>query len=154
MENNIDSNEARSDLQAAQDATRAAAAKFTTPWWYHVATGMVLAGAIVAFYYLQPAYWVGPIIILLVLGQLLRRAYQRRMRVWGYGVNAGRAVLWNIGIAVVGIAGILVDLYSQSHDVSPWVPWSAAGVVFVVSIAFGAAFDAALRRRFRGSDDE
>jgi cobalamin synthase len=152
MESNIDNDQARAGLQAANESKRAAAAKFTTPWWYHLATGVVLAAAIISFYYLSPGYWVGPIVLLLVLGQLLRRAYQRRMRVWGYGVRAGRAVLWNIGIAVVGVAAILVDLYARSHELSPWVPWSAAAVMFIVSVVFGAAFDATLRRRISGRD--
>ena len=148
METNYDGQQARESLAAAQDARQAAAGRFPTAWWYHIATGLVLGGAIVAFGLLPPAYWVGPVAVLLVLGELLRRTYQRRRGVWGYGTRAGSAALWNWGIVVVGIAAIAVEFLWQ--DGRPgWLPWVAGGITCAVAIVFGIAFDGALRRRIR-----
>jgi hypothetical protein len=146
MENEMNNDQARRDLDAVQNARRNAAGKFRTAWWYHIGVGVVLGAFVVAASYLNPTLWTGIILVMLVLGEILRRTYRRRMRVWGYGWRAGLAALWNIGIALAGIGAILLVRFG---NVSTSTAWVIGVVVLVVSVGFGVAFDATLRRRIQ-----
>ena len=146
MENEMNRDHAKSALQAAHDARRNVAERFQTAWWYHICVGMVLGAIVGTISFLPPGFWNGAIITLLVIGEVLRRIYRRRMRVWGYGWRAGRAVLWNIGIALLAIGAIL---FVEFGNVDTLTAWIVAGIVCALTIGFGVAFDATLRRRIQ-----
>jgi hypothetical protein len=146
MENEMNNDQAKSDLQAVNDARRNAAGRFKTAWWFHIAVGVVLGAFVVTIAHLAPGLWTGAILVLLVIGEVLRRVYRQRMRVWGYGWRAGRAAFWNIGIALAGIGAILLVEFGHVDTLTAWI---TASVLCIVSIGFGVAFDATLRRRIQ-----
>lgn len=156
MENNVGSEDRRGQvLPPTADEARAAleqlgadgaslAQRIVTPWWYHVALGLIAATMVVA--QMLPLAWSGIVVGGAVAATaLLMFAYVRI-----YGISVSEPVgPRSKGVLIVAIAVLVVPMLAalvlRIMEVSTWWGWLLAAFAFVGTIVVGRLYDDALR---------
>ncbi|KUL27854.1 hypothetical protein [Actinoplanes awajinensis] len=146
MENN-----AAEQLAAIADTRTAVAGRLVTPWWYHPALGLALAGYVLGLGLGgTPVSAVFAMLFILVcLG--LAHLYKRRTGVWVSGFEAGRASRWAYAMgALVGVI-VAATWATTAYTNLNWPVWALAATGFAGTVLLGRQFDAALRAQLRAA---
>lgn len=163
MENNFGSEERREQmLPPTAEEARAVldqlgvdgaslAQRIVTPWWYHVALGLI-AAAMVAAQMMPGASGVIVIALGVVALPLLMFIYARI-----YGISStdpagprSRRIL--IGCIVVLVGSMLAALVLKFSGVPTWWGWLPAAFAFVGTIVMGRLYDDVLRAELAAGD--
>lgn len=143
MENN------RGPLDDIAAARAAAADRLVSPWWYHPALGLLVAGLHLAIVLGSTA------VLAAALGgfafgvTVLVSAYRKRSGVWVSGFAAGPASRWAYTLAAT-IAVVFIGSWILHRSTGlVWPSVIAAVVLFGAVIALGHRFDVSLREQLR-----
>ncbi|PZE38310.1 hypothetical protein [Curtobacterium sp. MCPF17_031] len=147
--NGSDPTDARQAL-AAVDATRASVAdRLVTPWWYHLALGL-LAGAYLVGYALGDTVVRAAVLVVFFAGILaLVSAYRRLTGVWVSGHRAGAATRWAVAMGVFDVVAVVAAIFVHEATGLLWPVWVLAVMVVVAMVVLGRRFDRRLRSELR-----
>lgn len=150
MENKDSADEA---LAAVASSRAEVADRLVTPWWYHPALGVLLGvQALLVGQVLGTAGLV--LIVLPILGMLgLATLYSHLtgIDVTSVGGRGRRSSRLQWALMGLGMAGLLAALLGGAVLDLAWVPWVAAGLLIVMAVLVGRAYDVALRAELRES---
>ncbi|GLH99449.1 hypothetical protein [Phytohabitans aurantiacus] len=136
-------------LVAIAEARSALADRLITPWWYHPALGLLLAGYVVGMGLGNLAVKLAAAVLFTAGCLALGRAYRRLTGVWISGFDAGRAGRWGKALgALVGTAAISAWMIEYLTELT-WPVWCLAVVSFAGAVILGRRFDDALRAQLR-----
>jgi hypothetical protein len=137
------------DLSVIAEARAAIADRLVTPWWYHPALGLLMAGYVLALGLGDTVVKIASGILVVVGGAALARAYRRLTGVWVSGFDAGPASRWAAALGgLAGLAGVTAWGLGASTDLR-WPVWCLALVMVAASVVLGRRFDTALRAQLR-----
>jgi hypothetical protein len=142
-------NEGAEQLAIIAETRAAVADRLITPWWYHPALGLMLAGYTVGLSLGGTAVRFAAVALFLAGCGVLVTVYRRRTGVWISGFDAGRASRWAKALgALAGVA--LAASWSIAYwtDLT-WPVWCLAAVAFAGAVLLGRRFDTALREQLR-----
>lgn len=152
MENNdyaVDA--ALRDVRAARET---AAARLVTPGWYHPCLGVIMAVLVAVAALGRDATTVAVLVMAAVASAVaLVGTYRKRYGVWVGPAQAGPRsrpawVAYSIAVAALLLAAAAV----RGFDLSPWLGWSCAVLMFVVVGVGGPVIDRRLRDDIRAGD--
>ncbi|MDG4827329.1 hypothetical protein O7635_36260 [Asanoa sp. WMMD1127] len=138
-------------LAAVDDARAAVADRLVTPWWYHPALGILLAGYVVGISFGNSGVKIASGLLFAAAVVALGNLYRRRTGVWVSGFQAGRASRWAIALGVLIGAVVLTAWAIGSYTRLDWPVWVLAAVGFVGTVLIGRRFDSALRAQLRAA---
>lgn len=146
--------DAYSAQQALDDVTagnEAIADRLITPWWYHPALGLGIAGFILGIGLLPTPWNLLPSLLLAVLCGVLISAYTKLTGIWArpsWGQRSGR--LW-LAYTVLFLACIVPALLAMTRLSQPpvWLLVAAAVLAAVGTMTIGPRIDAAMRAELR-----
>ena len=136
--------EAREILDVLTADGASLATRVVTPWWYHVALGLVVA-TIVMSQTLSMPFSIGLVVLGILALPVITTTYVRR-----YGVSASspagpRTQRLLVVTLIVLAAGMAAALAIRATDQSAWWGLVPATIAFVTTVVLGRRYDAALR---------
>lgn len=143
--------EARAILDGLTADGASLASRVVTPWWYHVALGLVVA-TIVISQSLPGSLSIGLVVVGVLALPVITTAYMRR-----YGVSVSspagpRSRRLLFATLVVLAASMAAALVIRATDQSAWWALLPAAIAFVTTVVLGRRYDAALRLELAGGD--
>lgn len=144
-------NDAAGQLAAINDARAAVADRLVTPWWYHPALGILLAGYVVGISFGSTGIKLASGVLFAAAVVALGDVHRRRTGVWVSGFHAGRASRWAIALAALIAAVVLTAWATGSYTDLQWPVWVLAVTGFFGAILIGRRFDSALRAQLRAA---
>lgn len=142
---------AAEQLAAVSAARAAVAGRLVTPWWYHPALGLLLAGYVVAIGIGGTGIAIASGVLFALAVVALGNAYRQRTGVWVSGFDAGRASRWGVALGVlIGVVALTAWAVASYTDLR-WPAWVLAGVGFVGAVVIGRRFDSELRAQLRAA---
>src|SRR5450830_505522 len=141
--------DAERQLALIADTRARAADRLVTPWWYHVALGVLMGTLVLAVGLGFGTWWYVVVVALVLVGEgVVVGAYRRVMRVWTTTWDAfPRWAIWigfGVGLALVSAAAAV-----RLSTVIVWPVWVLAAVMFVHMVVLGRWTDAVWRARLR-----
>lgn len=136
--------QAREALKSLNSDGAALSRRVVTPWWYHSALGLIVAGMIGS--QVMPGVASTMVVALCVVAiPVLTTTYSRRYGVTitqPAGPRSKRLLLMTLGVALVAVlGGVAIKLTGSSA----WWIILPAVVAFVVTVILGRKYDDALR---------
>lgn len=142
-------NENVDQLAVIAEARAALADRLTTPWWYHPALGLLMAGYVLAISFASTAVRTAAGVLFLAGGWGLVSVYRRLTGVWVSGFDAGRASRWAKATGAL-VGSVLAAAWAVAYWTElTWPAWCLAAVAFVGAVVLGRRFDTALRAQLR-----
>jgi len=140
---------AQEALASVEGARASAADRLVTPWWYHVALGLLVSGLVVLMALAPlPVLLAGLALYGIGLGVLVQ-TYKNKAGVWRSGLAGGKAstcayVLMGVYFVCVAVAVGFGRLGDKA-----WPVWLAAAAMLVATVVLGRQYDAELRSDMR-----
>lgn len=147
---NISTQDAANALASIDQARSEAAARLTTPWWYHPILGLLAAVFVVAYTIGGLGVMIAVAVVYFLGLGILMGAYKKQTGVWINGLKAGKATWWTLPLVVIMVAGMGAAFYFHVEHGLNWPAWVAGALVFIAVNVFGRRFDGALRSQLRG----
>ena len=144
-------NEATADLAAVAQARAALADRLITPWWYHPALGLLLAGYVLGVSLgTTTTVRLATSALLLASSVVLMRTYRRLTGVWVSGFDAdGNARRYAIALgAIIGTTTFGGWAAAYWAD-QAWPAYCLAALACAAGVVLGRRFDTALREQLR-----
>jgi hypothetical protein len=149
MESVIKPEDAQAALHLVTASRAEVADRLITPWWYHPALGLLVAGVVAAPAARSLVVLYGAPLLCALGCAVLATVYSRMTGVWINGFNAGRASRWAVALGVVNAGAIVLGgAVTMAFDWWP-VPLVLAVLVVPVTVVLGRQFDAAIRAELR-----
>lgn len=142
-------NQSEEQLSIIAETRAAVADRLTTPWWYHPALGLLLAGYIVAFSLGGTLVRAAGAALLIAGCLLLMNAYRRLTGVWISGFDAGRASRWAKAMGALAAVAMLMSWGIARWTELTWPLWVLFVATFAGTVLLGRRFDTALRAQLR-----
>ncbi|MFC4587651.1 hypothetical protein [Sphaerisporangium corydalis] len=142
-------NHGAGDLSLIAEARAAIADRLVTPWWYHPAFGLLLAGCVLAAGLGGTAVKIGSVVLLLTGSAALTRAYRRLTGLWVSGLEAGPAGRWIGALGAVTVLAVAAALGIGALTDVRWPVWCLAVAGYAATIVLCRRFDLALRAHLR-----
>lgn len=153
MENDNEQIRAQEALDAITDTRAGLADRLVTPWYYHPALGLLMAGLALVYGLdaLRPSSLRFLFAFVVIVGCLGLAATYERMTGVSVGKPVGARSTWMLALFAVGLVGPIVWVIVA--EPAQGVVVGVAVFLFVFTVVCGRAYDASLRADLRAGSE-